>query len=170
MISKIKTATLWTIIFIGIICCYAFRFELTDVKNRILAVLIPSRAWVDNNGSIIIARSNDGHFYIETEIGNTKIKFMIDTGASDLLIAKNDAIKLGLNLSELSFSKQYNTANGVTFCAPVVINDLHIANAVFNDIKGSISQSTDDTSLLGMSLISKFKSFSIDRDLLRIQF
>ncbi len=167
---KVKIISIWLFVFIIIISGYAFRFELSDVKNRILAVLLPSRSWTNNNGSIVIARSNDGHFYLEAIIGDTSINFMIDTGASDVLIAKNDAIKLGLDLATLNFSKKYNTANGVAFCAPVTINDFHMHHAVFNDIKASISQSSDDTSLLGMSLISKFKSFSIDRDLLKIEF
>ncbi|MFK8040411.1 MAG: TIGR02281 family clan AA aspartic protease [Rickettsiaceae bacterium] len=153
-----------------LIILYAFRSELNYFYHRTLAVLIPFYTWVDNDDkqTIAIARQNDGHFYINTVVNNVPIRFMIDTGATGIALTKQDAIKLGINLKTLEYNKAHSTANGITYSAKVTLKSLRIENTVFSDIKAHVSQGNLDVSLLGMSVISRFKSFTIDQDLLYI--
>jgi aspartyl protease family protein len=163
----ITNILLWLMIFVMLIIGYAFRFELESFKKRILAVIIPSYSWTNEQGELVIARNQDGHFYLDaTTTDNHKIKFLIDTGATDIAITKNDAIKLGFNLSNLKYTKQYNTANGTSFAAPVRIKQLTIGKKTFYNLEAHISSGGLDISLLGMSLIGEFKNFKITNDLL----
>ena len=60
----ITNILLWLIIFVMLIIGYAFRFELESFKKRILAVIIPSYSWTNEQGELVIARNQDGHFYL----------------------------------------------------------------------------------------------------------
>ncbi|MGL4226151.1 MAG: TIGR02281 family clan AA aspartic protease, partial [Rickettsia sp.] len=97
----------WAAIFLVIITGYAFRFELNYAYHRVMSALIPSYKWSTEVGEIIIARSGDGHFYINAFVNNVKIKFMIDTGASDVALTKEDAQKLGFDLTKLKYTRTY---------------------------------------------------------------
>ena len=93
--GSLTKVLLWLMIFIMLIIGYAFRFELESFKERILAVIIPSYSWTNEQGELVIASNKDGHFYLDAKtIDNHKIKFLIDTGASDIALTKHDAIKL----------------------------------------------------------------------------
>ena len=158
---------LWAIIFVTLIIVYAFRFELTHFKNKILANLIPSYSWVNEQGEITIARHGNGHFYLETLINDKhQIRFLVDTGATGVALTKEDAIKLGFNLSKLNYTQKSITANGISYSAPVKLNRLTIGARTFKNISASVSSGGLSTSLLGMSVIDNFKHIKIINDLL----
>jgi aspartyl protease family protein len=168
--NKINNFILWLIIFILIIVGYAFRFELDYVYQRVLAVLVPSYV-SEQDGQIVIARNPDGHFYVDAVINGTKIHFMIDTGATGVALSSKDAMKLKFDLSKLSYTKSYSTANGIAKSAPVNLKNFKIGNKNLSNVNASISQNGNlDTSLLGMSVISKFSSFKIDKDILILSY
>ncbi|MGC0372325.1 MAG: hypothetical protein DGJ47_001037, partial [Rickettsiaceae bacterium] len=108
-----KNSFLWCIIFFICIILYAFRFEIIDFKERILAVLIPSYSWSNQEGNLMISRSRDGHFYLYVQ-GKSKqnVKFLIDTGATNIALTLEDARALGVNIKSLRYTQKYNTANG----------------------------------------------------------
>ncbi len=172
-----KNILLWIIIFIILVAGYAFRFELEPFKNRFLAALIPSYSWTNDQGHIILARNQDGHFYIDAITGvinnrtnNNKIKFLIDTGATSVALTKRDAVKLGFNLSKLKYTVRYSTADGVSYAAPVTIKELTIGKRTFYNVRSHVLSGNSDISLLGMSIIDNFKSFKITRDLLILEY
>ncbi|AFC69115.1 hypothetical protein A3305_02435 [Rickettsia amblyommatis] len=160
---------MWAAIFLVIITGYAFRFELNYAYHRVMSALIPSYKWSTEVGEIIIARSRDGHFYINAFVNNVKIKFMVDTGASDIALTKKDAKKLGFDLTKLKYTRTYLTANGKNKAAPITLNSVVIGTE-FKNIKGHVGLGDLDISLLGMSLLERFKGFRIDKDLLILNY
>lgn len=159
----------WAAIFLVIITGYAFRFELNYAYQRVVSVLIPSYSWSTEAGEVIVARSGDGHFYINALVNNVKIKFMIDTGASDLALTKEDAQKLGFDLRKLKYTRTYLTANGENKAAPLMLDSVVIGKE-FKDVGGHVGLGDLDISLLGMSVLGRFKSFRIDKDLLILNY
>ncbi|HJD55490.1 MAG TPA: TIGR02281 family clan AA aspartic protease [Rickettsia endosymbiont of Pyrocoelia pectoralis] len=159
----------WAAIFLVIITGYAFRFELNYTYQRVMSVLVPSYRWSTEAGEIIIARSGDGHFYINALVNDVKVKFMVDTGASDIALTKEDAEKLGYDLTKLKYSRTYLTANGENKAAPITLNSVVIGKE-FKNLGGHIGLGDLDISLLGMSLLERFKGFRIDKDLLILNY
>ncbi len=158
-------------IFSVLIILYAFRFELGLFKERVLSVLIPSYSWTNEKGQLIIARSNNGHFYLDTLTKNNhKITFLVDTGATDIALTEEDAKKLGFNISKLKYTQKYSTANGISYAAPVRIDQLTIGKRTFRNLEAHITSGGLDISLLGMSLIGSFKDFKITRDMLILSY
>jgi aspartyl protease family protein len=160
----------WLSIFLVIIVGYAFRFELNYASQRVASVLLPSHNWINTQGEMVINRNSDGHFYINAVIKGISIKFMIDTGASDVALTSADAKKLNYDLSKLNYNKTYSTANGFSKAAPVELDNVIIGPWTFNNIKGHVSSGESDISLLGMSLLERFKGFKIDRDMLILSY
>lgn len=170
LVSKLGQLIFWGVFFLLIIIGYAFKAEVQYVSNRVLAVLIPSHSWVSSEGQLIIARSQDGHFYLNLVINGIPIKFVIDTGATDVAITKKDAQALKIDLSKLKFSRAYRTANGVSFAAPIKLPKVQIGPQIFENIDAHVASGDLDISLLGMSLIERFRSFKIDKDLLTLSY
>lgn len=169
--TPVSSIALWLAIFILLILAYAYRFELNTVKDRFIAVLIPSYTWEDTKGQITIARSGNGHFYIDAiGINNQKIHFLIDTGASDVAITKEDAIKLGFDPSKLKYTRRYNTANGIAYAAPVIVKQMTIGKKTFYNFEAHVTSGDLDVSLLGMSLINNFSNFKITKDMLILEY
>lgn len=162
--------TIWFCVFLVIITFYAFRFELIIAKDRVLAVMMPSYNWSNKEGDIVIARSQDGHFYTEGIVNGKRLKFMIDTGASDVALTKKDAGKLGIDVNKLQFTKTYNTANGTSKAAPLRLETLAIGDKIFTNIEAHVTSGELDISLLGMSVLSRFYSFKINNDLLTLSY
>lgn len=161
----------WVSIFLMLITIYAFRFELKDFKNRILAVLIPSYSWSSEPGQIRVSRHQNGHFYLYGySQANRKVEFLVDTGATNIALNMSDAIKLGIDVNNLRYTQRYSTANGINYGAPVIIPYLRIGEKVFTDVRAHIIRTGLDTSLLGMSLIDDFKDFQISRDMLILNY
>jgi aspartyl protease family protein len=162
---------IWFIIFAVLIVTYAFRFELETFKDRVLAVLIPSYSWSNETGELVIARHRNGHFYLDafTKSG-AKIHFLVDTGASDIALTKEDAVKLGFNPSKLKYTRLYSTANGTASAAPVLIRQLTIGKKTFYNLEGHVTSGDLDISLLGMRLIEDFKDFKITQDMLLLHY
>jgi aspartyl protease family protein len=161
----------WGGIFLIIITGYAFKFELNYAAQRVISVLIPSYNWVNKQGDLVISRNSDGHFYVNAVINGMKIKFMIDTGASDVALTISDAKMLEFDLSKLNYTRTYSTASGTSRAAPVRLNSVEIGGgAFFRNVEAHIGTGGLDVSLLGMSLLERFKGFRIDRDMLVLSY
>lgn len=167
--KKLLLWIIWAIIFLFLIVAYAFRFELNYVQDRIVAVLLPERSWTNSQGQLVIARNRDGHFYLSAKTDQATIRFLVDTGASDVALTKEDAIRMGFNPTQLKYTKRYSTANGTSYGAPVIIKQLTIQDKTFFNIKAHVSSGKSDISLLGMSFINNFSDFKITKDMLILE-
>lgn len=159
-----KYLAIWSVVGLFFVALYSYRFEFVDFKNRIIAEINPSAAQVNNLGELEINLAKDGHFYIDVEINDVAVHFMIDTGASDIVLSLKEAKRLGIKLEKLTFNKLYQTANGKSWGANVTLDKLQVGDAVFHNVQASINNADMGTSLLGMSFLRKFKKYEFYRD------
>ena len=47
-------------------------------------------------GAVTLARATDGHFYVEAQVNAARIRFLVDTGASEIALTEDDARKVGI--------------------------------------------------------------------------
>lgn len=105
--------------------------------------------------SIKISKSKDGHFYIDGAVNGTKVRFLIDTGASSVVLNQSTASEANVHGSR---SVQLHTAGGtvsgsVALDVPISIGHLPPINS-----EVAINPSLDGrTSLLGQSYLRMFK-------------
>lgn len=167
--GAVKHSLIWLAGFIALVLLYSFRNDLIIAKERILSELIPSRATITREGVLKFNISSDGHFYINTLTNEKPIRFMLDTGASDVVIPPHIAQALGFDNDKLNFTKIYNTANGQGRGAPIIIKTMQIGNYNFNDIKASVNETEMDSPLLGMSFLEKLSGYEVENGVLSLR-
>ncbi len=159
-----KYLGVWAAIGFFIIALYSYRFEFSDFKNRILHEVNPSLAQNNEHGQIVINISRDKHFYVNSFINGKKVRFMIDTGASDIVMSLKDAKRAGININNLLFNKRYQTANGISYGASTKLEEFQFGNLTFYNMPASVNRSDMGTSLLGMKFLRQFKKYEFYQD------
>lgn len=163
--SKIfKYLAIWAAVAIAAIIVYSYRFEFSDVKSRFLREINPSAVQVNAEGELVISLSQDGHFYMDLKINGVPMRFMVDTGASDIVISIKDAKRLGIDPTKLTFNRSYQTANGISWGAYVNLSEIEIGNAKFHNVGASVNNADMGTPLLGMSFLRQFEKYEFYRD------
>lgn len=158
----LKYAVYWVIIIMAMVFLYSFKDDYNSIKHRFISALIPSTV-IEKNGVITIKRSNNGHFMIEASVNGAYTVFLIDTGATSVVLSLGDARQAGIDVSKLSFHQEVMTANGISRVAETKV-DIKIGEFEVNDFTVLINSNDSTESLLGMSLINRFKSISVQSD------
>jgi aspartyl protease family protein len=159
----LKQIGIWfAIIFVGV-TLYNFRYE-------IIGAFIPNKPIFRNDNSIEIRKSANDHFYITLDINGTSVLFMVDTGASSIVLSLRDAKRVGIDIKKLKFNIPYNTANGIIYGASAKANEIKIKDIVFQDVWVSVNKNNIGTSLLGMSFLNKFKGYTVLNDRLLLYY
>lgn len=114
---------------------------------------------------IVLERQFDGHYYINAEINGVVVNFLVDTGATGVALTRADARRIGLQLGELDYSANVSTANGRAQAAPVLIRQLNLPGASFNDVPALVMQN-GGRSLLGMEVLGAFSSVEMRQDMM----
>lgn len=148
---------------------YSFREELGFAAARMGSEVAPGMAAQTRPGEMSIARSADGAFYAMGSVNGVPVRFLVDTGASDVVLSPSDARRVGLDIDRLDFSHQYQTANGVGRGAPVMVDSLAIGGVRRENVAMSVNQATMDASLLGMSFFRGLESVEMRGDRLYLR-
>ena len=80
-----------------------------------------------------------------------------------------DAQRIGFDLRKLDYNVEMTTANGRTMAAYVVLDRVSIGDITIRDVPAVIHDEGLDISLLGMSFLSKLRSFEIQQDRLVLE-
>ena len=160
---------IWFIIMLVLAGGYSYRYELQDLATGITAQLLPSRGVERAAGVISFNRARDGQFWIDAKVDGVPVRFLVDTGATDVVLSSADAERLGYDPSRLNFSREADTANGRTREAPIIVGRLSIGSIGFDHVPAAISAGGLRSSLLGMRLLERLSSVEIRRDTLTIR-
>ncbi|PIR31833.1 MAG: TIGR02281 family clan AA aspartic protease [Alphaproteobacteria bacterium CG11_big_fil_rev_8_21_14_0_20_44_7] len=155
-----KMAAAWLVI-IAVISVAATYWE--DFANsKFASALIPGNAQIGEDGSLTFIRAKDGHFHINAEVNGKKIRFMVDTGASDIVLNQEDAEEIGIDLQNMRYDRIASTANGTTRGASIRLRNIRVGNLEFADIPASVNEGELDTSLLGMRFLDMLRSYQVE--------
>lgn len=159
----VKHLAAWGGIALFFVFLYSFKDGFISVKNRIYGQLFPASAVTRADGAIELRKSADGHFHLDAEINGYGKRFLIDTGATGIVISPATAEKAGIDTERLAFNRRIITANGAVFAA-VTKADIKAGPFMFYDIPVMISSGKGDTNVLGMRFLSLFKTYSVSGD------
>jgi len=155
---------LWIVFALVALILYSYRFEIIEIKDRVLSDLFPSKAINKNHKQLVLNISQDGHYYLNVKIKNYEVKFMVDTGASDVVIDEKIALKLGYNLQNIKYDKIFQTANGQSAGASIYFDQVDVSGVKFYNVQASITNADLVIPLLGMSFLQKFYKYEFYRD------
>ena len=79
-------AALWALIFLGTIAAYGLWPEIRSaLLPQQAAILTPEGA------AVSVPRAINGHYYLEVLVNGVPVTFTVDTGATDLVLSREDA-------------------------------------------------------------------------------
>ena len=115
-----------------------------------------------------------GIYTIPCEVNGLKLRFVFDTGASDVHLSLLDAafmIKNGYIKEEDFIGKDsYSMADGsIAENAIVILKEIKIGNVIIHNVRACISKNMDAALLLGQSAINKIGKYTVDNNYLILQ-
>jgi aspartyl protease family protein len=159
----------WAAIVLAIVALYGYRYELREVGERVMAELVPTRGGEIQGGAMVFTRSADRQFWIDATVDGVQVRFLVDTGASTVVLNRSDATRLGFRPGNLAFTQDFQTANGRTRGAPVTLKEIRIGTIRFDNVAASVNEGELDHSLLGMRVLERLSSLEIRKDRLIIR-
>ena len=144
----------WLLIFIGVVAAVA---GWQDIRQAGPLYVLQSQ----EGGQIIIPKQRDGHFHLKLTINGKMVKFLVDTGASEIVLNNKDAELLGFDTEKLDYWAYANTANGKVRLAPIRLDTISLGDYKDRNVKATINEAPMRFSLLGMRYLNKFGSIEI---------
>lgn len=130
-----------------------FNNWLSDEKN-------PNKRPVSQSNSAgqieVVLRANRQHHYVVNgQINGQEVVFLLDTGATEVVIPQLIAEKIGLQAGRKNVAK---TANGSVTVYSTELDSITIGKIHLDNIKASINPAMDiEAVLLGMSALRKIE-------------
>ena len=157
-----QQALVWGLIFMGMIAVYGL---WEDIRGTVL----PRLAVFSEQGRIELPLMPDGHYYLTAEVNGVPTRFVVDTGATAVVLTQDAAQAAGLSRSDLAFTSIANTANGTVRTAPVVLDSIAVGGIEKRGFRALVNEGEMPESLLGMSYLSQFNRIEISQGLLVLE-
>ena len=148
-----RQAAVWGLIFVGAIAAVGL---WSDIRDDVLP-----RQSVVGKGTIEVPRGFDGHYYLVLHLNDVPVDFIVDTGATDVVLTLMDARRIGIDIDGLVFSGVASTANGTVRTAFARIDDVRLGTIRDRAITVSVNGGEMAGSLLGMSYLRRFEKIEI---------
>ena len=155
--QAMQQAILWLFLFAGAILLYGFK---DDLQRQIF----PSQAAIVSGDKIALRRAADRHFYATLKINGQDIVFLVDTGATDIVLTQNDAQVIGIDVATLRYLGTAQTANGTVRTARIKLKLVEFSNQIDQNIAAWVNDGEMNMSLLGMTYLSRYSSIEIAGD------
>lgn len=165
-----RHSVLWVCVMAVGFFAYDSRAEIESLYDRMRGNIYPSVALSTTQGQAEFRRTWDGHYRVEAEINGVRERFLIDTGASMVLLPFEAVDAYGIDPDTLEFSTPVTTANGKSTVAPVMLDLIKIGPIEIVDVPAAVAHPGRlKIGLLGMSFLERLKeaSFQGDRLVLR---
>lgn len=165
--QAVRSVLIWGgigfVVFVG----YTFKDDMAYVFTRLAGELVPGYAQSTGTSEVIRAGAN-GHFSVWAEVDGSRIRFLVDTGATHVVLSPKDAKTLGFDLEKLTYSQIFNTANGTVRGAPVTLGRLSIGSIHMDDVRAYVNSADMGGSLLGMGYLRRLSRFEVDGNTLTL--
>lgn len=147
--QALRMGLAWGLIFVGIMAGYGL---WSDIRRDVMPI-----QEVAIDGAVEVPQSGDGHYYLTLMINGTAVPFMVDTGASGMVLSSDAAARLGIEPQSLAFRGQANTANGVVRTARVTLSLVELGPFRNEEFGAYVTEGELGQSLLGMDYLGQFR-------------
>lgn len=165
-LTELRNAAIWVGIVVVLLIGYSYR---DDLRNRIMGELLPARGIVEDDRSVSFRTGADGSFHVQAVVDGVALQFIVDTGASHVVLTPADARRLGYDPDRLEFSQVTETAGGTGRGAPITLREISVGGIVVTKVPGMVIETDMRESLLGMSFLSRLSGFEFSGDKLTLR-
>jgi aspartyl protease family protein len=119
------------------------------------------------DGYVSIQRAPDSHFYADAEVNGMTVHFLIDTGATGVVLTAADAQRVGV--SGEGYTLTAKTAGGDVQLMPATANRVALGSFAASDVPVLVAKDQLGISLLGQSYLSRIGTVSITGDVMTLR-
>ena len=153
--KTLQQVAVWAMIFTGVAAGYGLWEDINRQGD------IPPQAYEASTGSVTLPRARDGHYYLTATINGTPLRFVVDTGATDMVLTRADAEAAGLSPDNLNYLGRASTANGEVRTAYVRLDEVELGGVRDTDVPAVVNEGEMRQSLLGMGYLQRWGRIEI---------
>lgn len=144
----LRMALAWGMIFLALTAGYGLWQDISSDRSALA---------LGSGGEVELRREMDGHYYVTLQINGTDVEFVVDTGASGMVLTMADAERIGFDTGALAFLGEASTANGTVRTAMVRLDEVVLGPFRDRDFRAYVNEGELDTSLLGMDYLGRYR-------------
>lgn len=154
--QAVRQLGLWVLIFLGVIAAYGL---WSDIQGTVM----PRQSVFAEEGRIEVPIGPDGHYHMTLGVNGTPVRFVVDTGATDIVLSRQDADRVGIDTGDLAFLGAARTANGTVATARVWLDEVTLGPIADTGVPALVNGGEMAGSLLGMAYLNRFSEVSFGR-------
>jgi aspartyl protease family protein len=166
--SALRYGAIWVAIFLGVAGLFSFKNDAAFIGQRIMGALSPTHGVAHDDGTLSFDAGPDGHFRIQARVNGGRVTFMVDTGATDVVLAPNDARRIGIDPASLVFDQFAETANGTVSGAAIRLDSRVVGSIEMNGLPATVNGADMSESLLGMEFLNRLRGWRVENGVLTL--
>lgn len=140
---------MWMVFWLLLLAALAWFFGLAEEKREYPNQSVTGNV-TDLGRELVLDANRAGHYTLTGSINDQPARFLLDTGASDVVIPENIANSLNLERGQTKYA---STANGTIKVYHTELQKLQLGPIVLHDVRASINPHMQGDILLGMSAL-----------------
>lgn len=128
---------------------------------------LPSKSGRDDASSTNgqrLYRAEDGLFYVTARVNGVPVKFLVDTGATMVVLTPADARRIGIDPNIAAAPQEMETAAGVSKVRSLTLGRVRVAGRDVDDVEAAVMERGLSVSLLGQNLLSRLGAITLSGD------
>ena len=164
-----KAGLAWIAIFAALFAIFSFRFEFISIWERVKADISGTGGQSISGEAIELRRQDDGHYWLQVNINDKPVRFMIDSGATITAINATTAIETGVEVDANGYPIILGTANGRVAAKRGIVRSLAVGSHRIQDHQVVVSENFGDTNVLGMNFLDSMQSWRVEANIMVLQ-
>jgi aspartyl protease family protein len=159
--APLRYAAIWAAIIAALALGFSYRAELAGVPEHLRMAFSDGAPVVTAEHELVVPQDPQGGFVVIGTVNGQRVRFVVDTGATDTVLSPDDARQVGFDTGQLRYVRQAETANGDGYGAPVRARRLAVGPIVLDDFEMVVNKAPLSSSLLGLSFLNRLESFQV---------
>jgi len=159
--QHLRHAAIWAAI-IGVLALgFAYRDEFTGLWRHLKVAFSAGDPVATGAHELVIPQDDSGAFVLIGKVNGERVRFLVDTGATDTVLSPDDVRRLGVDPASLQYDHGAETANGLGYGASFVANRLEVGPVRVDNFRMTVNQAPMSHSLLGLTFLNRLESFEV---------
>ncbi len=152
----------WVIIFLAVFVAFSLRDPIVEFARQVMDERRAESTGLQVGGELHVARSLDGHYWVDGSLNGVATRFLIDSGATTTSISGKTARAAGIE-PRGGFPAIVQTANGTVAVQRGRAERLRVGEIQRENLAVHISDGFGETNVLGMNFLSSLEGWGVER-------
>jgi len=158
---------LLALVVIALLFVMAVGLDLGPVAKSVLRIAAAVQHHVDQ---VRFARAADGRFHVKAAVDGVDIDFVAESEGRDTMLTPEDARRLGIDVSSLTFNVPIGRGDSTETAAFAQLKRLEVGPLVATDLQVLVSSTGESGNVLGKLFFMQFKDWYEKDDTLTVQY